>query len=120
MNWVDIVAIILLIAGLAWGFRVGFIRLIASLIGTIVAIVLAGRFSDDVARVFSFVPSPNGPKIVAFAVIFIVVLIAFEIVGRFLRSTARLLFVGWADTAAGALLGLVMAAFLAGTAAALI
>lgn len=120
MNWVDVAAIICLLVGIGTGFRAGVVAIIATLFGTIVATSLAGRFDSDLAGVFSFMPGANGDRIAAFVAIFLAVLIAFEIIGKMVKTLFHLLFVGWIDHAGGAIFGLIVAAFLFGALASLL
>ncbi len=120
MNWVDVAAVISLLAGIAIGLRAGIVAIIATLFGTVVATALAGRFDSDMAGVFSFMPGANGDRIAAFAAIFLAVLIAFEIIGMMVKTLFHLLFVGWIDHIGGAILGLIVAAFLFGALASLL
>ncbi len=120
MNWVDVAAVISLLAGIAIGLRTGVVAIVASLIGTAVATTLASRFDNDLANVFSFMPGANGDRIAAFIAIFLAVLIAFQIIGMMVKTLFHLLFVGWIDQAGGAVLGLVVAAVLFGAIASLL
>lgn len=90
------------------GYRHGFLREIAGLIGIIIAFILAIRLMDDFSSILSHYLglSPRVAVIVTAIVIFIVVLAAFVIAARFIRKLMDIATLGWIDRLAGSLFGL--------------
>ncbi len=112
MNWVDIL-IIVLVVGLGFlGWRNGVIRWVLTLIGGILGVVLAGRLYKSAAYLVP-VNSEGQKQIIAFAVIFLAVLVGAWIVARILKATLNVLMLGWIDNGAGAILGLAAGALAA-------
>ena len=106
MNWLDF----LIIAIVGWftvaAFLSGFIRETVGLAAVLLGVLLAGLFHDNLAENFQiFVDDETGTRVVAFLTIFAIVAVAGWAVSLFLRSTANLLMLGWADRAAGAFFG---------------
>ena len=109
MNWLDI--IILVIAGIAAliGWRIGLIRAVTSLVGIIVAIVLASQFFKEVAPLFEGVlDSENGANILGFLLIFVAVLIVTAVASTFVRSVINMLMLGWVDKGGGLVVGILL------------
>ena len=111
MNWLDI--LILVVTGVAAlvGWRIGIIRVVISMVGIAVGIVLAGQFFSDAAPLFEDVlDSSNGANIAGFILIFVVVvLIATAIVGSVIRKVAGILMLGLVDKGVGLLFGVLVA-----------
>jgi membrane protein required for colicin V production len=107
MNWVDIV-IIVLVAGFGFlGWRNGVIRWAFTVAGVIAGVVLAGQFYDELAPVMAFTDSEGIRKVVAFAAVFIAVMIGAWLIARILRTVLKVLLLGWVDSLAGLALGVV-------------
>lgn len=89
MSYLDIIIVILLIIAAISGFRKGFIHQLASLVALILGIFLAVKFNSSLARFINehFTSSANTAKIIAFISIFIIVVIAVHILGKFLEKT---------------------------------
>ncbi len=110
MNWMDI--LILAFAGVAaiGGWGTGLVRMGVSLVGIVVAIVLARNYFADVAPVFdSFTDSPNAENVLGFLLVFLAVLAGTALLGTLLNKVMGVLMLGWANR----LGGLVLGAFLA-------
>ena len=107
VNWLDF----LIIAILGWftvaAYLSGFIRETVGLAAVLIGVLVAGLFHDNLADNFQiFVDDETGTRVVAFLSIFAIVALAGWALSMLLRSTARLLMLGWADRAAGAFFGL--------------
>jgi len=113
MNWLDIVIIIVIALSVFNGLRSGLIKMLFSVAGIIVGIVLAGRFADDFAGVLTFIPD-DWSKIAAFAIILVAVMIVAWILGTVLSKLISLVLLGWVNRIAGAVLGLFIGAFFMG------
>ena len=106
MNWLDF----LILALLAWftltAYLAGLIRESVGLAAVVLGVILAGLFHDDVAASLDpFLTNDTAARIVAFLTIFAIAVIAGWVASLFLRTVSNLLFLGWADHAAGALFG---------------
>jgi membrane protein required for colicin V production len=105
VNWLDIV----IIAGLAWftftGLTAGLLREIATMVGVILGVIVAGQCYTDLAEKLVFISDGNTAKIVAFLIIFLAIVIAAHLLARLLRRVASLLLLGWVDRLGGALFG---------------
>ena len=113
MNWLDIVIIVVIAISVFNGLRSGLIKMLFSVAGIIVGIVLAGRFADDFAGVLTFIPD-DWSKIAAFAIILVAVMIVAWILGTVLSKLISLVLLGWVNRLAGAVLGVVVGALFCG------
>ena len=108
MNWLD-----LAIAGvIAWStfsaFRAGLIRVVISLISTVVGAVLAGRLYAQLAGNIDFlVETPEMRNLLAFVAIFGGVVVLGQVLAAMMRTASSLLFLGPIDHLGGAVFGLV-------------
>ncbi len=107
-NWLDIVIGIILIIALLIGLKTGLIRTIISFAGLILAIFLAGRFYVAFAGVLKFIPSDQAARIVAYIIIFIVVMALAAIVAWILTKIASAIMLGWLNYLGGAIFGLLI------------
>lgn len=115
MNWLDI-AIVVVVLGLTFlGWRTGVIRAAAAMVGVIAGVYLAGQFHEAVTDVLdTVITNPNGAKIAAFVLVFLVTLAAAAVAGGLLRRALKLFLLGWADGVVGGALGLVVGVSLMG------
>jgi membrane protein required for colicin V production len=117
MNGIDLVFILLLLAGLALGFFQGTVKLLIAIISFYVGILLASLYFQAVGNFFRvrFNTSPYVGQITAFAVVLLVTFLLLTIAGlytfRYLRVPRSLDFF---DKIIGTLLGLLMAGLLLG------
>jgi len=112
MHWLDIVIIVVGVILGFLGWRMGILKAIALVVGIGVGIVFASRFNGEVADLLSrWIESPDTAKWTAYAIIFVVVMVAAMIVAGFARKILSLLLLGWADRLAGLALG-ILATFL--------
>ncbi len=111
MNPIDYYILTGLVANVAIGYATGFIRQVASIVGLIVGVFLAGRFYNEVAKLFhnpdggGIIADPNWARIAAFALIVIVCSVAAGILGHFLRVAVYWAFLGMIDHLLGAAVG---------------
>ena len=108
MNWLDIVIIVLLAVPTFMGLKAGIIKALFTVAGVIVGVVLAGRFSDSLAGVLTFISDPGIAKAVAFAIILIVVMIIATIAAKLVKWAVSAVLLGWVNHLGGAILGLVL------------
>ncbi len=112
LNWIDLVVIIVLAAGVFMGYTQGIIRYVLSGIVVLIAFVLASQLKGPVTDTLS-IWTPTTPELKELW-IFIVLFIAFVIGGWFIvrafyRRT-RLPIIKQLDELGGAVLGLLFAA----------
>ena len=110
MNWLDIVILVLLVIGAISGLKVGIIKVLFTVIGVIVGVILAGRFSDSLAGVLTFIDNPGWAKTAAFAIILIAVLVIAGALAALLSSVISAVLLGWVNRLGGAVLGIVVGA----------
>ncbi|MBI2918766.1 MAG: CvpA family protein [Chloroflexi bacterium] len=115
MNWLDIVIVVGALVALLFGLRMGLIRAAALVVGVIVGLMLARVYSAALGEILTDYVPTAWANWLGFAAILVGVIIGANIVGRVLRKIVSLVFLGWADTLAGGVLGLALAALLLGT-----
>ena len=106
VNWLDF----LIIAIVGWftvaAYLSGFIRETVGLAAVLLGVLIAGLFHDNLAENFQiFIDDETATRVVAFLTIFGIVAVTGWALSIFLRRTASLLMLGWADRAAGACFG---------------
>ncbi len=114
MNWLDIVLIVALALSLLMGMWTGLIRMLFSLIGMIVGLLLAGAYGDALADKCTFFGDPNTAHIFAFIVIFLGTIIVASIIGSLIRMALKNTPFGIIDKIGGAILGLLSGAIFIG------
>lgn len=103
MNILDITITVLIAFLIVRGLFRGFFREIGSLAGVILGISLANLYQPQVTGLLeSFLPSGRFLPLVGFALIFLVVLILCNFVGRGLRNLFKKVPTGWTDRILGA------------------
>ena len=115
MNWLDglLIAVIAAIAYL--GLRTGLISAAFTVVGVWAGIALAGRFSDDLGEhLTSSISNDTLVTVIAYAFIFLAVVLAARVAGAFVRKAVGLFTMGLADPLGGAALGAVAGVILAG------
>lgn len=114
MNWLDIVILVVLVISIIAGLSAGLIKVLFTLIGGIIGVVLAGRFSDSLGSKMTFISSASTAKIVAFIIILLVVMIIAAVLAYIVRKIASAILLGWVDRLGGAVLGLLLGAIFCG------
>ncbi len=114
MNWLDIGIIVVIAISLSIGLKAGIIKIVLSLAGVIVGIILAGRYSIPLAKQLTFITSEEIAKIVAFAMILLGVMLVAAVLASVLKWTASVVMLGWVNRLGGAAFGLVLGAILCG------
>ena len=113
MNILDAIILICLIPAIIQGLRKGFISQAISIVSVIVGIWASARFANMVTEWVSQYITASEPvlKIIAFALILILVFIALGLLGRLLESILNFAFLGWVNKLLGVVFSL-MKAFL--------
>ncbi|MBI4286784.1 MAG: CvpA family protein [Chloroflexi bacterium] len=113
MNWLDILLTVVLVVGLFFGVRAGLIKVVLSLAGLVVGIVLASRLYMPLAERLTFV-SLAWAKVIAFAIIFIIVMVVAAVLARFLKWAVSAITLGWVNRLGGAIFGVLLGAIVMG------
>ncbi len=115
MSWLDLVIVVVLAISTFLGLRMGIIKAVLSLAGVIVGVILAGQYYVALADVLPFFSeTSSAAKIVAFAIILIVVMVIAITLARLLKWAASVMLLGWVNRLGGATLGLVLGAIFCG------
>ena len=97
MTWVDIVILVIIVGLILHGMIIGLIRGAFDIAGIIIGYILAIQFNDTI-RI---------PRFLAFLLIFIVVVIAISVLGRFISKALHATPLGVFDRLFGGVLGLI-------------
>jgi membrane protein required for colicin V production len=114
MNWLDIVLLIIMAVFTVMGIKQGIIKVLFTLVGGIVGVILAGRFSESLGDKLSFISNSGTAKIVAFVLILVVVMIIAAILAMVIKKIAETILLGWINRLGGGILGLVLGALFCG------
>lgn len=106
MNWLDIVIILIIGWFTLSAYNAGIIREVVTLVASVLAVVVAGLYYDNLATdVLVFVEDDTGAKVVSFLILLASVFLMGQLAATLLKRTASLLMLGWADHMAGAAFG---------------
>ncbi len=115
MSWLDLVIVVVLAISTFLGLRMGIIKAVLSLAGVIVGVILAGQYYVALADILPFFSeTSSAAKIVAFAIILIVVMVIAITLARLLKWAASVMMLGWVNRLGGAIFGLVLGAIFCG------
>jgi membrane protein required for colicin V production len=114
MNWLDIVILILVAVPTFIGLKIGIIKALFTVVGVIVGVVLAGRFSESLGGALTFLSDPGWAKIAAFAIILIGVMLVDWVLAAVITKATSAVLLGWVNRLGGAVLGFVLGAFFCG------
>ena len=116
MNILDAIILICLIPAIFQGLRKGFISQAISIISLVAGIWASARFADIVTLWASkyITASEQVLKLVAFAIILIVVFIILGLIGRVLESILNFVMLGWVNKLAGVVFSLLKALLILG------
>jgi membrane protein required for colicin V production len=113
MNWLDITILVICVAGMIQGLVRGFVRQVFSLIGLILAIIIAFRYHDLLARYLSkWIQHPVALTVVSFVIILAIVMLLFKLIGLAARAAIATIHVGWVDRLVGGVFGLLRSVLL--------
>lgn len=114
MNALDFILIIIFVVGMASGYRKGFLvslfSLLAIFLGIVAGFKLMGAAMLTLNDLYNF--DEKILPYVAFAVVFVLVLIVVNLLGKILKSTLDKTLLGGVDQLAGGILGLLKTVFL--------
>ncbi|MCL4459966.1 MAG: CvpA family protein [Chloroflexi bacterium] len=112
MNWLDLLIIMALVGGAIDGLSRGLVRSAIGLLGFWVGLMLAGQRYAELAPLFFFVADPSLARVIAFAAIFLSVLLVATLLGQLLHYVVGLIFFGCLDRILGAVFGTAVAAMI--------
>lgn len=114
MSTVDIALIILMLIGGIMGYQQGFLMALFSFAAVVLGILGAFKLMGEAMVLLStqFDINKSILPYIAFAIVFIAILIGVRLLGRLVKVSIDKTFLGRVDQAAGAALGLLKAAFL--------
>jgi membrane protein required for colicin V production len=114
MSWIDIVLLIILLWSAYQGFTKGFIITVASLVALIIGIFGSIKFSGFTATVLSekLEMNPESLNLIAFAITFILIVIATHLVARLADKLVKAVALGFANRIAGVLFNLLKTALI--------
>ncbi|MFQ6019137.1 MAG: CvpA family protein [Dehalococcoidia bacterium] len=103
MNWLDILIVVIL----AWftfaAFNAGLVREVITLAATVLGIVVAGLYFDELAEdVLVFIDDENAAKAVSFLILLGSLFLMGQLLAFLAKRLVSLLMLGWADRLAGA------------------
>ncbi|MGM9747687.1 MAG: CvpA family protein [Candidatus Cryptobacteroides sp.] len=116
MSIIDIILLICFIPAIINGIRKGFIAQVVAIVSLILGAWLSYRFSSIVSKWIAgwIEASPQILEIIAYIVIFIVVVMALFAVGKVLESTIKIIMLGWLNRLLGCIFAIVKCALIVG------
>ena len=112
MNWLDIIVVVLVLGFGVMGWIHGVIRLSFTLVGGVLAVILAGLFFDDLAPAIP-ISNDGMAELAAFGGIVVVVLVLAIVAAGALKAMLKATMLGWVDNSAGAFVGALLGALAA-------
>ena len=116
MNILDIILLICFVPAIIQGLRKGFIAQAVSIISIVAGIWASARFADIVSEWISqyITASEQVLKLVAFAIILIVVFLVLAALGKMLEGVFRLVMLGWLNKLLGVVFALLKTVLIVG------
>ena len=116
MNIIDAIILICLIPAIFQGFRKGFISQAISIVSIIVGIWASAQFADMTTDWISQYITSSEPvlKIVAFAIILVIVFLLLGLLGKLLESILNFVLLGWVNKLLGTIFSLLKAFLILG------
>lgn len=116
MNILDIILLICFVPAIFQGIRKGFIAQAISIISIIVGIWASARFADIVTVWIAqyITASEQVMKVVAFALILVVVFLILAAVGKMLEGVLKLVMLGWINKLLGVVFALLKTGLIVG------
>lgn len=106
MNWLDILIIVIVAVPMAFGMRIGLIRIASSLVAITVGTLLATLFWRQAAVIVGlFVPDDNLAALAGYLLVLLLTITAGWAAALFVKGVLNILMMGWLDTAGGVLFG---------------
>lgn len=114
MSWLDIALVILIIIGAYRGYNAGFILEVTTFIAIVLGIFAGFRLMDIMINLLTerFNVNEKVLPFLAFAIVFLAVVIGVSLIGRLLKGLTEKSFFGTLDQALGAVIGILKIAFM--------
>lgn len=113
MNWVDFVFLVVIVYSAVTGAWLGFMAECVSLAGVAAGTLIAGLTYGDAGKLLGHLHVPKDARDWAgFVAVFLIVSLIFRVGALSARRLSRLMIQGWSNSAAGALLGLLVGAMI--------
>lgn len=116
MNILDTILLLCFVAALVQGLRKGFIAQAIAIISIVAGVWLSFRFSSFISNLLTqYIPASGQVlKIVAFALILILVIWCLTALGKVIEATIKMAMLGWLNRLLGALFALLKCALITG------
>ena len=115
MNWIDFILIGISLTSFIIGWRTGLLGAIFNTLGIIFGIILAGRFSDDIADLITGISKSDTVAIViSYAVIIVGTFLVAQLIKGYVKKVLSIFFMGWIDSAGGIALGILAGSIVCG------
>ncbi|MFH1647445.1 MAG: CvpA family protein [Chloroflexota bacterium] len=114
MSWLDIVILIIIAAPTLMGLKIGIIKAVLTGAGVVVGVILAGNYYERLAGALTFISQPGLARVVAFAIILIVVMLVAGVIAALIKKVVSVVLLGWVNRLGGAILGFVVGAIFCG------
>ncbi len=115
LNWLDIAILVMLAVVIARGLWTGFSVAVSTFFGVILGFwVAAQQFPFVAVKLSPFIHDELWRSLISFALLFLVVYLAFLIAGIVLRGFFRVIKLGWVDRLLGGAVGLAKGLIFAG------
>jgi membrane protein required for colicin V production len=110
MTWFDYVVLAGVLVSIAWGAWRGLVREVISVAAWVLAFLGANYFGSPLAEVLpASIPTPELRVLIAFVVVFVVILAACTLAGQFLARMVKVAGLGELDHVLGGLFGIARA-----------
>jgi membrane protein required for colicin V production len=109
VNYLDLIILFFLVFGLYKGQSNGLIKEISSVIGLVLAILIASNFNDELALyLLTFIELQDSLiKIISFFILFFIVIKLVEILAKLITKLAKIIALGLVNKILGAVFGLI-------------
>tara|TARA_Y100000590_G_C15696273_1_gene1005232 strand:+ start:1257 stop:1868 length:612 start_codon:yes stop_codon:yes gene_type:complete len=115
VNWIDFILIGISLTSFIIGWRTGLLGAIFNTLGIIFGIILAGRFSDDIADLITGISKSDTVAIViSYAVIMVGTFLVAQLIKGYVKKVLSIFFMGWIDSAGGIVLGILAGSIVCG------
>jgi len=115
LNWIDFILIGISLTSFIIGWRTGLLGAIFNTLGIIFGIILAGRFSDDIADLITGISkSDTVATVISYAVIMVGTFLVAQFIKGYVKKVLSIFFMGWIDSAGGIALGILAGSIVCG------
>ena len=112
MNWLDIVVISVMALTGFMGWRLGIIKPLFGVGGTLAGIYCAFQFYINLSANLTFIENESIKKLIAFILIVVLIVFVFVLLANFLLKLLSFFFLAWIDRSGGVVLGLFVGVFI--------